>query len=78
MIEAHHTKIIIELNLSLAAYPMYTGKRKILIPLPNTGTLARKKQLLLIRIAIALFVIIFIVVQLNVINYGESPSRSES
>lgn len=50
---------------------MYTSKRKILIPLPPSGTLARKKQLLLIRIAIALFVIIFIVVQLNVINYGE-------
>lgn len=53
------------------AYPMYTSKRKILIPLPNSGALARKKQLLLIRIAIALFVILFIVVQLNVINYGE-------
>lgn len=55
---------------SFAAYPAYS-KRKILIPLPNTGTLARKKQILLIRIAIALFIIIFIVVQLNVINYGE-------
>lgn len=50
---------------------MYTSKRKILIPLPPSGVLARKKQLLLIRIAIALFVIIFIVVQLNVINYGK-------
>lgn len=50
---------------------MYTSKRKILIPLPPSGTLARKKQLLLIRIAIALFVIIFIVIQLNVINYGK-------
>jgi hypothetical protein len=55
---------------NIPAYPPYS-KRKILIPLPNTGTLARKKQLLLIRIAIALFVIIFIVIQLNVINYGE-------
>lgn len=53
---------------------MYTSKRKILIPLPPSGTLARKKQLLLIRIAIALFVIIFIVIQLNVINYGECSS----
>jgi hypothetical protein len=59
------------MKIRFAAYPMYTGKRKILIPLPNTGSLARKKQLLLIRIAIALFVIIFIVIQLNVINYGE-------
>lgn len=50
----------------LPAYPIYAGKRKILIPLPPSGTLARKKQLLLIRIAIALFVIIFIIVQLNV------------
>lgn len=54
---------------------MYTSKRKILIPLPNTGTLARKKQLLLIRIAIALFVIIFIVIQLNVINYGKKRAH---
>lgn len=54
----------------LLAYPMYAGKRKILIPLPPSGTLARKKQLLLIRIAIALFVIIFIIVQLN-ISYGK-------
>ena len=45
--------------------------RKIMIPLPNTGALARRKQLLCIRVAIALFVIIFIVIQLNVINYGE-------
>lgn len=70
-------KALIKWKNLLAAYPMYTGKRKILIPLPNTGTLARKKQLLLIRIAIALFVIIFIVIQLNVINYGECDT-SES
>lgn len=57
------------------AYPPYTNsKRKIQLALPNTpyGVLARKKQLLLIRIAIVLFIIIFVVVQLNVINYGES------
>lgn len=70
LLQPHLRLDLINANLVLA-YPMYTSKRKILIPLPPSGTLARKKQLLLIRIAIALFVIIFIVVQLNVINYGE-------
>lgn len=69
--QSQKEKIEIELlKCRVTAYPMYT-KRKILIPLPPSGTLARKKQLLLIRIAIALFIIIFIVVQLNVINFGE-------
>jgi hypothetical protein len=55
----------------LLAYPSYTSsKRKILIKLPPSGTLARKKQLLLIRIAITLFVILLIVIQLNVTKYG--------
>lgn len=42
--------------------------RKILIPLPNSGALAKRKQLLCIRIAIAIFIITFIVIQIVVIN----------
>ncbi|XP_070490725.1 alpha-1,6-mannosyl-glycoprotein 2-beta-N-acetylglucosaminyltransferase isoform X1 [Chironomus tepperi] len=65
----------------MRAYPPYTSKRKIQLVISNTPytILARRKQLLLIRIAIALFIIIFIVVQLNVINYDfHPPSNAES
>ena len=55
--------------------------RRILIPLPNTGALARRRHVLCIRVAIVIFIIIFVIVQLNVINYDfhdNSPSLSEA
>ena len=58
--------------MHFVAYPLYSSKRKILIPLPpsGVGALARKKQILLIRLAIGFFVILFIAIQLNIISYG--------
>lgn len=49
---------------------IYFPGRRIPIKLPNTGALAKRKQVLCIRIAVVAFFIIFVVIQLNVINYG--------
>ncbi|KAG5673852.1 hypothetical protein PVAND_003863 [Polypedilum vanderplanki] len=53
----------------MRAYPPYTNKRKIQLVLPNSPytVLARRKRLL--RLCIVLFILVFIIVQLNVINY---------
>lgn len=57
-------------------------RRRILIPLPNTGALARRRHVLCIRVAIVIFIIIFVIVQLNVINYdfhdNSSPISGET
>lgn len=49
--------------------------RRIPIPLPNTGALARKRNSFYLRAVLVICLVLFVFLQLHIINYREYQSR---
>lgn len=53
------------------------GKKKIPIPLPNTGVLKRRKQSMCIRCSVIAVIIVFAILQFNIISWGNKVEEEE-
>jgi hypothetical protein len=60
---------ILHLN-RLATISRLTGRR-IPIALPNTGAFARRKNTICIRAIVVGLIVLFVVLQVHILNYGE-------